>query len=185
MVVLIPAAGDVPDGLFTHVTVHCPSLFPVGGRPTIHWQLSWLREQGFTSFLIAVATGKEQLEGFLRSAFPDLNVKVILDQEGGGVGRTVKRLLEAANERNNPPLHALVVLGDTIAEFLTEHDVERAQGPILGTVGEAPRLEPVDWGCTWVLYDFVPDTKRWCVFPMDHTTGHTVFLEKGRRPTKG
>lgn len=177
-IVLIPAAGAVPDGLFTHVTVHCPSLFPVGGKPTIQWQLSWLRDQGFTRFIIAVAEGKEQLEIFLESAFPDLDVRVILDKAGGGVGRTVQRLLEAALEMPSPPLHALVVLGDTIAHFFTHREIDRTRGqaPRSGAVGEA--LGPVDWNRNWVLYDLVPDTKRWCLFEEDRETGRIIFHEK-------
>ena len=53
-IVLIPAAGRVPDGVLSLSNISCPAMIPVAGRPVIHWTLGYLTSLGFKRFLIAV-----------------------------------------------------------------------------------------------------------------------------------
>ena len=104
------------------------------------------------------------LRSFLNSSYPDLDCEIIVDQTGGGVGRAVMRLLQAAG--NSP--HALVVLGDTIAEFSTQGD--------RSTRIRSSDFGPVDWNRNWVLYDIVDDPERWCIW--DRKSRPAMFVEK-------
>lgn len=138
--VLIPAAGRVPEGLLALANIACPAMIPVGGRPVIHWTMSYLRRLGFRKFRIAVARPGMFVEEFVDSAFgQDCDVRFLVPSRDGGVGRTVLELAEQAEGGG-----ALVVLGDTHFQF-----------------PDAPEVATLDR--PFVLAHRVEDSYRWCI----------------------
>jgi dTDP-glucose pyrophosphorylase len=137
--VLIPAAGRVPEGLLALSNIACPAMIPVGGRPVIHWTLSYLRSLGVRRFVIAVARRGMFVEDFVDCAFgQDTEIRFMVPSRDGGVGRTVMELAETVETRG-----ALVVLGDTHFQF----------GDV-ATLGDA---------APFVLTHPVADSYRWCI----------------------
>jgi len=144
--VLIPAAGRVPEGLLALSNIACPAMIPVGGRPVIHWTLSYLRSLGLRKFVIATARKGMFVEDFVDCAFgQDCEITFITPSRDGGVGRTVMELAERVTTRE-----ALVVLGDTHFQFASPDDL-------------STRREP------FVLTQSVDDSYRWCVAETDPT----------------
>ncbi len=138
IVVLIPAAGRVAEGVMALSNIGCPAMVPVAGRPVIHWTLSYLRSLGLRRFVIAVARRGMFVEDFVECSFAhDCKISFMVPSCDGGVGRTVLELAEHAEGTQ-----ALVVLGDTHFQF--------ADPDIL------LRDEPV------VLVQPVQDSYRWC-----------------------
>ena len=139
--VLIPAAGRVPEGLLALSNIACPAMIPIGGRPVIHWTMSYLRSLGFRKFVIAVARKGMFVEDFVDSAFgQDCDVTFTTPSRDGGVGRTVMELVE----RTETPA-ALVVLGDTHFQF--------ADPSVVTSSAAQP----------FVLTHPVEDSYRWCI----------------------
>lgn len=137
--VLIPAAGRVPEGLLALSNITCPAMIPVGGRPVIHWTLSYLSSLGFTKFIVAVARRGMFVEELVDCGFgEDCEVEFITPSKDGGVGRTI---MELADRVATPG--ALVVLGDTHFQFAEPQALR----------GEAP----------FVLTNPVEDSYRWCI----------------------
>jgi NDP-sugar pyrophosphorylase family protein len=137
--VLIPAAGRVPEGVLALSNITCPAMIPVGGRPVIHWTLSYLRSLGFRRFVVAVARPGMFVEDFVDCAFgQDCEVEFITPSRDGGVGRTIMELADRVSTRS-----ALVVLGDTHFQFDDPHVLD----------GDTPI----------VLTHAVDDSYRWCI----------------------
>lgn len=142
--VLIPAAGRVPEGLIALSNIVCPAMIPVGGRPVIHWTMSYLRGLGYRKFCIAVARPGLFVEEFVDSAFgQDCQIEFIVPSRDEGVGRT---LLELAARVTTPG--ALVVLGDTNFRFAEPNALFAAARPL-------------------VLTNPVEESYRWCIAQSD------------------
>ena len=137
--VLIPAAGRVPEGLIALSNITCPAMIPVGGRPVIHWTLSYLLGLGFRRFRIGVARPGMFVEDFVDCAFhQDAHVEFIVPQPGG-VGQTILELASGVTTTG-----ALIVLGDTHFQFP-------------GDMNLAERARP------FVLTHPVEESYRWCI----------------------
>ena len=137
--VLIPAAGRVPEGLLALSNIACPAMIPIGGRPVIHWTLSYLRALGFRKFAIAVARRGMFVEEFVDLAFgEDCEVRFMTPSRDGGVGRTILELAEPVDTQG-----VLVVLGDTHFQF-ADPTVVNDNRP-------------------FVLTHPVADSYRWCI----------------------
>jgi dTDP-glucose pyrophosphorylase len=138
-VVLIPAAGRVPENVMALSNITCPAMVPVAGRPVIYWTIRYLQSLGLRRFVMAVARRGMFVEDFVECALgQDCEIRFLVPSRDGGVGRTVLELAEEAVGRS-----ALVVLGDTHFQFAD---------PLL-LVGDEPvvMVHPVD------------DSYRWCV----------------------
>ena len=136
--VLIPAAGRVPEGILALGNISCPAMIPVAGRPVIHWTLHYLRSLGLRRFAIAVSRRGMFVEDFVECTFgSDCEVTFHVPTADRGVGHTVLELAERAVGHS-----ALVVLGDTFFQFAD---------PNLLCHGEAA-----------VLVEMVDDPYRWC-----------------------
>jgi len=141
-VVLIPAAGRVPDGVLSLSNISCPAMIPVAGRPVIHWTLGYLTSLGFKRFLIAVSDRGLFIEDFVDCTIPeDCQVDFLVPSKGGGVGDTIHDLAKAVPQTS--ATSALVVLGDT--HFRLEDPA-----PLHG---DAPS----------VLVSPVEESYRWCI----------------------
>jgi len=142
--VVIPAAGRVPEGLLPHANVACPAMIPVGGRPVIHWTLSYLRSLGLRKVVIAVARRGMFIEDFVDCAFGrDCDVKFVVPSRDGGVGLTICELLDSVDTAAT-----LLVLGDTHFQFEDPRALTESSTPFVLT---AP----------------VTDSYRWCVARAD------------------
>src|SRR5690606_17021067 len=96
--VLIPAAGRVPEGIVALSNITCPAMIPVGGRPVIHWTMSYLRSLGLRKFVIAVSRRGMSVEDFVDCTFgKDCEITYMVPSTEGGVGRTVAEMAALAN----------------------------------------------------------------------------------------
>lgn len=110
---LIPAAGNAPEGVLALSNITCPAMIPVAGRPVIHWTMTYLRSLGLFRFKIAVARRGMFVESFVDCTFAqECQVSFIVPTRDGGVGQTVLELLEGVD---TPA--AMIVLGDTYFQF--------------------------------------------------------------------
>lgn len=155
-VVLIPAAGRVPDGLIALSNIKCPAMVPVAGRPVIYWTLRYLESLGLRRFVIAVAERGMFVEEFVRSTVShDAEVEFLVPSVSAGVGRTLCELAERAEGQS-----ALVVLGDTHFQF-SDPGVLRGSRPT-------------------VLVEEVAESYRWCVAETDPDGCVTALRDKQR-----
>lgn len=146
LTVLIPAAGRVPEGLLALSNITCPAMIPVGGRPVIHWTLSYLRSLGCRKFVIAVARPGMFVEEFVDCAFgQDCEIEFITPSRDGGVGRTLMELAERVRTRR-----ALVVLGDTHFQFADPEVIANGTRPFVLT-------HPVEDSYRWCIAESGPD----------------------------
>nr|MBP9088324.1 hypothetical protein [Kofleriaceae bacterium] len=146
--VIIPAAGRVPEGLLALSNIVCPAMIPVGGRPVLHWTLTYLRSLGFRRVIIAVARPGLFVEEFVDCAFgQDSDISFMVPTRDEGVGRTI---MELAEKVTTPGV--LVVLGDTHFHFQT-------------SAGDVPLPFMLD--APFVLTFPVSDSYRWCVAETD------------------
>lgn len=131
--VLIPAAGRVPEGVLSLSNIACPALIPVAGRPVIHWTINYLRSLGLHKFVIAVSRRGMFVEDFVDCAFGrDCEIEFIVPTHDGGVGTTVKELLDYVKTES-----ALVVLGDTSFQFADASLLNESQPFVLTHTVEA------------------------------------------------
>jgi hypothetical protein len=94
--VLIPAAGRVPEGIIALSNISCPAMIPVGGRPVIHWTMSYLRSLGLRRFIIAVAHRGMYVEDFVECTFgKDCDITFTVPTTDASVGGTLHDLAEA------------------------------------------------------------------------------------------
>lgn len=139
LTVVIPAAGRVPEGLLALSNIACPAMIPVGGRPVIHWTLSYLRSLGCRKFVIAIARSGMFVEEFVDCAFgQDCEIAFMTPSKDGGVGRTIMELADRVETQR-----ALVVLGDTHFQFADPAALASQQ--------------------PFVLTHPVEDSYRWCI----------------------
>ena len=146
LTVVIPAAGRVPEGLLAVSNVACPAMIPVGGRPVIHWTISYLRSLGVRRFVIAVARRGMFVEDFVDCAFgQDCEIRFITPSRDGGVGLTLKELVDAVETPRT-----LVVLGDTHFQFAEPAVLVQAEQPFVLT-------HPVEDSYRWCVVEAGPD----------------------------
>ncbi|HEX4143234.1 MAG TPA: phosphotransferase [Pirellulales bacterium] len=142
-VVLIPAAGRVPENVMALSNITCPAMVPVAGRPVIYWTVRYLQSLGLRRFVMAVARRGLFVEDFVECALgQDCEIRFLVPSRDGGVGRTVLELAEEAVGRS-----ALVVLGDTHFQFADPQLLVRDEPVVM--------VHPVD------------DSYRWCVAETD------------------
>jgi dTDP-glucose pyrophosphorylase len=138
-VVLIPAAGRVPEGVLSLSNIGCTAMIPIAGRPVIHWTMRYLRDLGLRRFVVAVPRRGLFIEEFVDCAFGnDCEVQFIVPSSDRGVGGTVQELAQAGRGES-----ALVVLGDTSFQLVDP--------------------APLDGPDPFVLVGPVDESYRWCV----------------------
>ncbi|MCB1056632.1 MAG: hypothetical protein KDD11_14115, partial [Acidobacteria bacterium] len=152
--VLIPAAGRVPEGILAFSSLSCSAMIPVAGRPVIHWTLHYLRSLGFRRFALAVPQRGLFVEDYVDAVFGrDAEISFLVPSADRGLGGTVLELAEAAEGGS-----ALVVLGDTHFEL-----------------ADPSILETED---AFVLVERVEDSYRWCVAEIDDADRITGLHDK-------
>lgn len=142
-IVLIPAAGRVPEGILAFSSISCSAMIPVAGRPVIHWTLSYLHSLGLRRFALAVPRRGLFVEDYVDAVFGrECEISFHVPSADRGLGGTVLELAEAVEGRS-----ALVVLGDTHFEL--------ADPAVL------------DGDDAFVLIERVEDSYRWCIARID------------------
>ncbi len=153
-IVLIPAAGGVPEGILALGNIGCPAMIPVAGRPVIYWTMKYLRSLGLRRYVIAVSRRGMFVEDFVECTFgQDCEVSFIVPTVSRGVGRTVLELVQTEQAES-----ALVVLGDTYFQF--------ADASILSGDEPVVLVQPVD------------DPYRWCTVDVDSAGAVTAWHDK-------
>jgi len=146
---VVLAAGAPPAALGSIFGRTSSAMVPINGRPTIHWLLHYLHEQGVTRVILGLRATETRLPRFVQQAFGKLQeITCVPVKEDLGPGFT---LLECLKQLK-PCESCLVVLGDTLFEFSPE------------TLSQL--------GNNFVLTGPVEDATRWCLAKV--TRAHTV-----------
>ena len=152
--VLIPAAGRVPESIMALSNIGTPAMIPVGGRPVVHWTVSYLLGLGFTHFVIAVPERGLFVEEYLQCVFGDAcEIDFLVPGEDSGLGQTVSELSACVQTRSS-----LVVLGDTYFRFSQPADMAFEENLVL--------VHPVE------------DSYRWCVVGTDEVGNLVELFDK-------
>jgi dTDP-glucose pyrophosphorylase len=138
---LIPAAGNLPEGVASVASVSTAAMLPVGGKPVIFWAMRYLIEVGFRDFRVGVSRRGLAIENYVDFMFGEtVNVDWIECSPTKSVGHSVSNLCSGQTGS------ALIVLGDTIFRF-GDHELQL----------ERP----------WVLTNDIQEPSQWCVVSTD------------------
>lgn len=137
---VVLAAGVPPAALGSIFGRTSSAMVPINGRPTIHWLLHYLHEQGVTRVVLGMRHTEIRLPRFVQQAFGKIQEIVCVPvKEDLGPGFTLLECLKRLGKNES----CLVVLGDTLFEFF-----EKTRGKL---------------GENFVLTAPVQDATRWCL----------------------
>ena len=163
----MPPACILAGGLGTRLRTLYPdrpkALVPLGGRPFIEWQVSWLARYGITRIHIAAGYLGEQLRQWAQNAAParDLHLTVSVEPEPLG---TAGGLAYAVSEALGRPRRIMVLNGDTL---LPAADLRRLA-----------EVACPEGGAVMAVVE-VPDAARFGTVEMDAAGRISGFREKG------
>lgn len=145
---IIPAGGQVPEGLLPMSRRLNAAMIPAAGRPVVFWTLTYLFNLGIQNVVIGIREHEELLVDFVRSTFQDrMSIKWVVPDRDGGLGYTV-----ACCAREVTTARALVILGDTYATFPTEWTQDGTGMP----------------NGSFVLTSPVNESHRWCMVDIEN-----------------
>ncbi len=90
-------------------------LAPVAGKPFLSYVIDYLRMQGITRFVFALAYKAEQIESFLKDFYPTLQYATTVETEPLGTGGAIRLALQKTKTEN-----ILLVNGDTVFKIDVE-----------------------------------------------------------------
>jgi len=100
-------------GLGTRLRSAVPDLpkcmAPVNGKPFIGYVIEYLQTQGITTFILSLGYKSEAITDYITVSYPNLNVKIVIEEEPLGTGGAIKLACSKASEQN-----VIVTNGDTL-----------------------------------------------------------------------
>lgn len=101
-------AGGFGTRLQTVVKEVPKPLAPISNKPFLFWLITYLQQQGITSFIFSLGYLHQQVEVFLKNEFPNLQYDCIVENEPLGTGGAIKFCLIKSTEKD-----VMIVNGDT------------------------------------------------------------------------
>ncbi len=101
-------AGGFGTRLQTVVKEVPKPLAPISGKPFLFWLITYLQQQGITDFIFSLGYLHQQVEDFLKEAFPDLKYNCVVETEPLGTGGAIKLCLNKVVNKD-----VMIVNGDT------------------------------------------------------------------------
>ena len=126
MIAIIPAAG-IGTRLRPHTHSLPKALLYVAGKPIISHILDDVVPLGASSIVMIVGYKGELVQQYLEKAYPDLNLRFVVQEQRRGIGHAVDLTRDLADA--GEPL--LIILGDTIIKTDLEAIV-RSKTNVLG-----------------------------------------------------
>lgn len=100
-------------GLGTRLRSAVPDLpkcmAPVNGKPFIGYVIEYLQTQGITTFILSLGYKSEAITEYINSSYPNLEVKIVIEEEPLGTGGAIKLACSKASGQN-----VIVTNGDTL-----------------------------------------------------------------------
>ncbi len=132
---LIKEAIILAGGLGTRLRSTVPDLpkcmAPVGGKPFLHYVISYFQKQGIERFIFSLGHKHEIIEAYLNKEFPVANspftFQLSIEQEPLGTGGAIKLACKKATEKL-----AIIINGDTffkinisqLSSFRDQHNAD-------------------------------------------------------------
>ncbi|HEY0042152.1 MAG TPA: sugar phosphate nucleotidyltransferase [Flavisolibacter sp.] len=118
MKAIIPVAG-AGTKLRPHTYTQPKALIPIAGKTVLSIIVDQLKEGGITEFIFIVGYLGEKIQDYVRVQYPELNSTFIFQNDRQGIGHAIKLARHVVNGDE-----ALIVLGDTIAEYNVRSIIE-------------------------------------------------------------
>jgi D-glycero-alpha-D-manno-heptose 1-phosphate guanylyltransferase len=110
---IIQEAIILAGGLGTRLRSAVPDLpkcmAPVGGKPFLHYVITYLQKQGIQHFIFSLGYKHEVIENYLKKFFPDLSYRSSLEASPLGTGGAIKLAVEKSTQKD-----VLILNGDTL-----------------------------------------------------------------------
>lgn len=101
-------AGGLGTRLAKTVKDRQKVMAPVGGRPFLDYVLLYLKEQGFSKIILAVAFHNEQIREYYGTCFEGIEISYSVEKEPLGTGGAIKQALQFSSQS-----YVAVINGDT------------------------------------------------------------------------
>ena len=111
MKAIIPVAG-VGTKLRPHTFTQPKALIPLAGKTVLSIIVDQLKEGGITEFIFIVGYLGEKIQNYVQAQYPEIKSHFLFQNDRQGIGHAIKLAREVVNGDE-----ALIVLGDTIAEY--------------------------------------------------------------------
>lgn len=118
MKAIIPVAG-AGTKLRPHTYTQPKALIPIAGKTVLSIIVDQLKAGGITEFIFIVGYLGEKIQDYVKTQYPDLNAHFIFQNDRQGIGHAIKLARGVVNGDE-----ALIVLGDTIAEYNVKNIIE-------------------------------------------------------------
>jgi glucose-1-phosphate thymidylyltransferase len=118
MKAIIPVAG-AGTKLRPHTYTQPKALIPIAGKTVLSIIVDQLKEGGITEFIFIVGYLGEKIQDYVRTRYPDVSAHFIFQNDRQGIGHAIRLARDVVNGDE-----ALIVLGDTIAEFNVKGIIE-------------------------------------------------------------
>jgi D-glycero-alpha-D-manno-heptose 1-phosphate guanylyltransferase len=101
-------AGGLGTRLKTVINDKPKVLATISGKPFLYWLITYLQQQGITSYIFSLGYLHQQVEDFLKKEFSDLQYDCLIETEPLGTGGAIKYCLSKAIDND-----VLILNGDT------------------------------------------------------------------------
>jgi glucose-1-phosphate thymidylyltransferase len=118
MKAIIPVAG-AGTKLRPHTYTQPKALIPLAGKTVLSIIVDQLKDGGITEFIFIVGYLGEKIQDYVHAQYPDLKAHFIFQNDRQGIGHAIKLARNVVNGDE-----ALIVLGDTIAEYNVRSIIE-------------------------------------------------------------
>ena len=118
MKAIIPVAG-AGTKLRPHTYTQPKALIPLAGKTVLSIIVDQLKDGGITEFIFIVGYLGEKIQDYVRAQYPNITSHFIFQSDRQGIGHAIKLARDVVNGDE-----ALIVLGDTIADFDVRSVVE-------------------------------------------------------------
>ena len=118
MKAIIPVAG-AGTKLRPHTYTQPKALIPLAGKTVLSIIVDQLKDGGITEFIFIVGYLGEKIQDYVRAQYPNITSHFIFQSDRQGIGHAIKLARNVVNGDE-----ALIVLGDTIADFDVRSVVE-------------------------------------------------------------
>lgn len=118
MKAIIPVAG-AGTKLRPHTYTQPKALIPIAGKTVLSIIVDQLKEGGITEFIFIVGYLGEKIQDYVRELYPDITPHFIFQTDRQGIGHAIELTRDVLDGDE-----ALIVLGDTIADYDVRHIID-------------------------------------------------------------
>jgi len=143
MKAIIPVAG-AGTKLRPHTYTQPKALIPLAGKTILSIIVDQLKDAGIKDFIFIIGYLGDKIQDYVKKEYPDLNCHFVQQSERYGVGHAINLTRELVGTDE-----ALIVLGDTIAEY----DIEEVINSPVSMLGVKRVDDPRNFGVAEIEED--------------------------------